>query len=75
MTTKKNGKVELAVMANDIKHIRGEVTEIKKKLDEDYVTKQEFNSRLSPMEKIMYGIIGVVGLAVLGAVINQVIKP
>jgi hypothetical protein len=71
MPTKKqtNGKVELAVMANDISHIRTEVSEIKRKIDHHYVTKTEFD----PVKKVVYGIVALILTAVVGALVGLVI--
>jgi len=39
-----------------------------------FVTKLEFNSRISPLEKIVYGLIGMILVAFMGVLINFVIK-
>lgn len=70
MTKKKiNGSVELAVMANDVKHIREEVSEIKEKLEGRYVTKTEFE----PVKKVVYGIVALILVAVVGALVGLVV--
>ena len=61
-----NHKVELAVMANDIKNIKDDVSEIKDKLDNQYVTKTEFE----PVKKVVYGIVGLILTAVIAALIG-----
>ena len=64
-----NDRVELAVMANDIAHIRTEVSEIKIKIDSRYVTKTE----CEPVRKVVYGIIGLILVAVVGGLLGLVI--
>ena len=65
----KNDKIKLAVMARDVKYIRGEVKEIKERLDDQYVTKTEFD----PIKKVVYGIIALILTAVVGALVGLVL--
>lgn len=60
---------DLAVMANDIKYIREDILDIKRKLENEYITRQEFD----PVKKIVYGIIGVVLTGVLGSLLGLII--
>lgn len=69
MPKKANDKVELAVIANDISRIKTDITEIKERLDEKYVTKDEFE----PVKKLVYGIVGLILTAVIGALLGLVI--
>jgi thiosulfate reductase cytochrome b subunit len=62
-------KTQLAVMANDLGYIKGAVLEIKTRLEKEYVTKEEFN----PVKKIAYGVVGVILIAVVGAIVKLVI--
>jgi len=68
-TRKNNGKVELAVMANDVRRIKTDVIEIKQRLDSKYVTKEEFD----PVKKLVYGIVALILTAVMGALLGMVI--
>ena len=68
-TRKNNGKVELAVMANDVRRIKTDVIEIKQRLDSKYVTKEEFD----PVKKLVYGIVALILTAVVGALLGMVI--
>lgn len=70
MPKKNDDGVQAAVMANDISYIKAEVTEIKNKLEADYVTRQE----LDPIKKIVYGIVALVLTAVVGGVLALVFK-
>lgn len=78
---KNNPDTEIAIIANDVTYIKQEIEEIKKKLDAQYVTRLEFDSRcksiddkFSPGLKILYGIVTLVmtgvGAAILALVIN-----
>jgi thiosulfate reductase cytochrome b subunit len=68
-TKAESDEVRLAVMANDVKYIKDEVIEIKKRMDCDFVTRQEFD----PVKKIVYGIVTTVLMTVLGALLALVI--
>lgn len=68
-TNKESDATKLAVIANDISYIKGEIKEIKEKLEGDYVTHQEFE----PVKKIVYGLVGITMVAVLGAILALVI--
>ena len=56
---------------NDIDHatILSKIEEINTKLDHTYVT----NDRFKPVEKMAYGLVTVIVLAVLGAIIRLVL--
>ena len=64
--------VDLAVIANDITYIKKEVGVISCKLEKDYVTKIEFESKVEPIktayDRITWLIISSVILAILGLV-------
>ncbi len=69
--------VKLDYIQRDINEIKGDVKEIKN----DYVSRREFNDTLkslreeiAPLKKFVYGIISVIGLTVMGAIINLVIN-
>lgn len=59
----------VAVIAVDIGYIKRDVGEIKEKLDRDYVSKDEF----SPVRNIVYGLVGILGIATLGAILRLVL--
>ena len=69
MTTKtQRDRVKLAVMATNIEHIKSELGEIKdtlKNLSSNYVTKAEFE----PVRKLVYGVVGLILVAVVGTVL------
>lgn len=76
MTAKsESDKINLAVAINDINTIKGDVKEIKEKLEKGYVTMQEFDSlkeQVNTLKNIMYGMIGLVMIAFIGALIKIV---
>lgn len=65
MAKNKGVEAQLAVMANNIEHIRKDICEMK----ESFVTRIEF----TPVRKIVYGIVGLVLTAVFGALVGLVI--
>lgn len=83
-------EAQIAVMAEQILNIKGDVKEIKegikdlnRTIDNTYVTKTEFavvknnyvsRSQFSPVRAIAYGLVGAVLLSVLGAILFSVLK-
>ena len=63
-------KIQLAVIQNDITYIKQEVSEIKRLVQEHYVTKSEFE----PIKKIVYGLVSLILIAVVGAILALIIK-
>ena len=59
----------LEVMANEMKHISKDVSEIKSTLRGSYVSKDEFE----PIKRIVYGLVGLILVTVCGAVLGLVI--
>ena len=70
--TKDIGRIttDVAVILNKVDYIQSEVRGIKAQLEGEYVTKDRFQ----PVERIVYGMVGTILLAVLGAVIALVIN-
>ena len=54
--------VDIAGMAKDVSYLRLDVTEIKQRLEADYVTQDQF----APVQKIVYGMVTTILLAVVG---------
>ena len=70
-------EVKLAVMSEKVTNIEGSLVEIKKsidelvrKIDDTYVTKNEFG----PVKSVVYGLVTLILTSVVGAVIYLVIK-
>lgn len=60
--------VNIEVIANDMAYLRKDVTEIKGKLESHYVTQDTF----VPIQRIVYGLISVLGLGVIGAIFKMI---
>jgi hypothetical protein len=60
----------IAVIKTNVEYIKNEVTEIKCKLEKDFVTNDQFD----PIKKIVYGMVSLVLVAVVGAVLALVIQ-
>jgi hypothetical protein len=58
------------LLNNDIGYIKQDIKEIKEKLDNKYVTVESFD----PVRRVVYGLVGVVLVAVAGALIALVIR-
>lgn len=57
-------------IGKDVEQIKKDITEIKLLITQNYVRREEFN----PVQKIVYGLVSVILMAVLGAMIALVIK-
>jgi len=60
-----------AVVANDIAYIKADISEIKRSvrdLSGEYITRVEFE----PIKRIVYGVVGLLGVATLGAVFKLI---
>ena len=68
--TKEDIDTKVAVIANDVTHIKDTLDNLSKRLEEKYVTK----SRYEPVEKIVFGMVGLILTAVIGAVIALVVR-
>lgn len=60
----------IPLICQSIIEIHGDIKDIKESLDKKFVTKEEF----SPIQKIVMGAVGMILVAVLGALIALVIK-
>lgn len=67
---------KVAVILNDVTHIREEIGDIKTELHDqreenrkDLVRKEEFE----PVKKIVYGLVGLILVAVVGAIVALVV--
>lgn len=74
---KETNSSKLDVMANDISYIKDDVKEIKLTLYSNYVTVERFNalkSRVSVLEKAVYGVIGLALITIFTAIFSGVLK-
>lgn len=62
-------ETQVAVIGTKVDNIEEKVTNIEKKLEGHYVTKDEFE----PIKKIVYGMVGLILVAVVGALLALVI--
>ena len=68
--------VDIAVMARDIEYIKKEVdgvskkvTDLDDKVSKNYVSQEEFK----PIKMLVYGLVGIILVAVIGALLKLVI--
>lgn len=61
---------QIALIASDVNYIKGDVQEIKSTLKSSYVTTDQFE----PVKKIVYGLVGLILVAVVGALLALVVK-
>lgn len=62
--------IQLAVMANDLKYIKDDVATIKKNMVEGYVPL----SRYILVERIVFGLVGLILVAVVGAIMTVALR-
>lgn len=65
-------------MAKDVGYIRRDVDKIIDRLENDYVTEDRFQAlkdKISLLEKIIYGLVGMIIVGFMTAVISFFIKP
>ena len=62
--------ISFEVIDTKLNFIMQSVKDIKQDLEKNYVTRMEFD----PVKKVIYGLIGIILVAVVGAVIALVVK-
>lgn len=65
--------VEAALIKKDLEYIKRQVDGINKKIESQYVTRIEFESRVNPIQKIVYGMVSIILVSVVGALISLVV--
>ena len=65
-----NDAPEMKTLALHIDYIRKDISDIKAKLDKDYVHRSEFE----PIQRIVYGVVAVMGISVIGALLALVVN-
>lgn len=68
--TKVSSQTQIAVMAEQIRSIDETVRDIKRKMEADFVTQDQF----MPIQKLVYGLVTIILTAVIGGMIALVIK-
>lgn len=61
--------INIDVIANDISYIKRDVIEIKTRLENNYVTREEFE----PIKRLVYGLVSLILVSVVGAVLALVV--
>lgn len=67
-------KLAIAGLQKDIQYMRDRIDEMNEKMDSKFVTQEEFKAKLDPISKLVYGLVGLILTAVVGAVISIVIN-
>lgn len=62
--------VQLAVMANDVGYIKKAIDDLAQKVDNGYVTKEQF----APIQKLVYGLVGLILVSVIVALLSLVLR-
>jgi hypothetical protein len=62
-------ETKLAVLANDMNYIRRTLDQVDNKISTHYVSKEEFE----PIKRIVYGLVGLILVAVVGALLSLVV--
>ena len=70
LKTNNDLSTQVAIVANDVSYIKEEVRDIKILVQQDYVTKAEFD----PVKKLVYGLVALILTAVMVALISLVLK-
>lgn len=67
---RESNETKLAVIQNDITYIKDKLNSVDNKVSSHYVSKEEFE----PIKKIVYGLVGLILVAVVGALVSLVVR-
>lgn len=70
MTSRQTDETKLAVISTDIAYIKSDVAEIRRMQQTNYVSHDEFE----PIKRIVYGLVGLILVAVVGALVSLVVR-
>lgn len=73
MATKESIETTLALMRQDITRMKDDIHEIKNVMQEQvmkFVTREEFEAKLWPVRTLVFGVTGLLLVAVVGAIIR-----
>lgn len=70
MIKESTDKVKLALIQQDLTYIKANVDDIKDKMENNYVTQEEFK----PIRNIVYGMVTLILTGVVGALLALIIK-
>jgi hypothetical protein len=65
-----SNNIDYKLINKDVKYIKEEITDIKKLITSEYVTKTEFD----PIKKLVYGLVTTVLLSVVAAGLTLILK-
>ena len=71
--TRDSGKISIALLNQKVDFIKEAVTDIQGKLEKDYATREWVNSEYSQTKKVVNAFIGIILVAVVGAIVGLVI--
>jgi len=69
-TTEQSMETQIAVAIEQIGGVRKDINALSEKIDNNYVTKSEFE----PVQKIVYGLVGMMLVTVVSALLLLVVK-
>lgn len=75
--TKDSLETKIAVLTTEVLYIKDKVNTVDTKVSNSYVTKEHFNStlrRIKLLEKIVYGAVALILIAVGGALVSRVVE-
>jgi hypothetical protein len=67
-------KLAIVGLQKDIQYMKAKIDEMSEKMDEKFVTQEEFNAKIDPISKIVYGIVAIIVTTVVGALLGVVIN-
>lgn len=59
----------VVILGTDIKYIKDDLSEIKRQMESHYVSRDEF----MPVKNIVFGLVGILGVATIGAILKLVL--
>lgn len=66
--------LSVAVMGTDVGYIKAKIDNITMLVEQKYVTRTEFDAKFDPVRKLVFGMVGLVLIAVVTAMIALVVK-
>lgn len=70
MPTRDTSQTKIALIQQDISYMKDKLDGVDQKISTHYVSREEFE----PIKKIVYGMVGLILTAVVGALISLVLK-
>jgi|WetSurSiteA1Bulk_404760.scaffolds.fasta_scaffold12101_2 hypothetical protein len=67
-------QLAIAGLQKDIVYMREKIDEMNDKMDDKFVTQDEFKAKFDPISKIVYGIVAIIVTTVVGALLSVVIN-